>query len=119
MDDIFFSRVRLAIVARLLRAQWVAFTDLQAAADVTRGNLASHISKLIACGALDEDKRIVNGRSLTRYRLTRVGRAAFLQHMRHVQSVFEAVQREYTEADAVESAKPAKKKTRSGPVMKS
>ncbi len=110
MDDIFYSRVRLAVVAHLLQTEWVSFTDLQSSAEVTRGNLASHLAKLIASGAIEEDKRIVNQRPLTRYRLTRDGRAAFLEHMTQVQRVFEAVRLEYAEADAAAASGTAMKK---------
>jgi predicted ArsR family transcriptional regulator len=99
MEDIFYSRPRLAIVAELLQMEWVSFTDLQTTVGVTRGNLASHLSKLIAAGVVEDDKRILNRRPLTRYRLTRKGRAAFLKHMVQVQQIFEAVAEEYGEAE--------------------
>jgi DNA-binding PadR family transcriptional regulator len=99
-EDIFYSRLRLAIVAELLQMEWVSFTDLHAATEITRGNLASHLAKLVAAGVVEENKEIVNRRPLTRYRLTKRGRTAFVEHMQQVQRIFEAVTREYGEAKA-------------------
>ncbi len=98
-DDLFFSRIRLVVVAELLQAEWVAFTDLQSLTGATRGNLGSHLAKLVESGVIHEEKRFVRQRPLTRYRLTSAGRAAFLRHVKQVEGLFEAARREYTEAD--------------------
>lgn len=110
LDDMFFSRVRLVVVAELLQMEWVSFTDLQSSSGATRGNLGSHLAKLVASGVIEEDKRFVGGRPLTRYRLTKPGRAAFLRHMQQVEQVFEAVRREYGEADISAAATAPRKR---------
>lgn len=97
MDDIFFSRIRLTIVAELLSMERVSFTDLQTATGATRGNLGSHIAKLVESGVVDEDKRFVERRPLTTYHLTKTGRAALFRHIAQVEGVFAAVRREYGE----------------------
>ncbi len=98
-DDLFYSRVRLVVVAELLQAEWVAFTDLQRSTDATRGNLGSHLGKLVDGGIIEEDKRFVRGRPMTRYRLTARGRSAFLRHIEQVDQLFRAARREYGEAE--------------------
>jgi DNA-binding MarR family transcriptional regulator len=99
-EDIFYSRVRLAVVAELLQMEWVSFTDLHSATEITRGNLASHLAKLVAAGIIEEKKEIINRRPLTRFRMTKRGRTAFVEHMQRVQHIFEAVTLEYSEAKA-------------------
>ncbi len=100
-DDLFFSRVRLVIVAELLQAEWVAFTDLQSSTGATRGNLGSHLGKLVDGGVIEEDKRFLRQRPLTRYRLTKSGRTAFLRHIVQVEQLFVAARREHSEAEAL------------------
>jgi DNA-binding transcriptional ArsR family regulator len=88
----------LTIVAELLQAEWVAFTDLLGSTGATRGNLGSHLGKLVEAGIVDEDKRFVRQRPLTRYRLTKAGRVAFLRHIEDVEALLKAARREYSEA---------------------
>ncbi len=99
LDDLFFSRIRLMVVAELLQAEWVAFSELQSLTGATRGNLGSHLGKLVDGGVIDEEKRFVKQRPLTRYRLTQAGRTAFLRHIHEVEQLFRAARREYGEAE--------------------
>jgi DNA-binding MarR family transcriptional regulator len=87
VDDLLLSKIRLGIVAELLTSEWVAFSELQRALDASQGNLGAHLSKLVEAGYLDEAKSFVNRRPLTQYRLTPKGRAAFVAHVRQLQSL--------------------------------
>jgi DNA-binding transcriptional ArsR family regulator len=98
MDDIFYSRIRLAIVAYLSERDWTSFSDLVELTKATRGNLSAHIEKLRTAGVIEERKAISNRRPLSSYRLTRYGEAAFVKHMREVKALFEAANREYGKA---------------------
>ncbi len=112
MSDTFFSRIRLSIVAELLEADWITFAELQRATSATKGNLGSHLMRLVAEGTIKEEKRMVSGRQQTRYRLTASGRAAFLKHVAVLEDLLRAARREYTEADAQSTGLAPPKRTR-------
>lgn len=87
MDDLLLSKIRLGIIAELLTAEWIAFSDLQRSLEVTQGNLGAHLSKLVEAGYVDEEKTFVNRRPLTRYRISPHGRSAFVEHVQQLQSL--------------------------------
>lgn len=87
MDELLLSKVRLAVVAELLAAEWVTFGDLRDSAETTDGNLGGNLAKLVAAGYVEEEKRFVGRRPQTRYRLTRAGRRAFLRHVEELQEL--------------------------------
>lgn len=90
MDELLLSKVRLGIVAELLSFDWIAFSELARSLDVSNGNLGAHLSKLVDAGYVEEEKSFVNRRPLSRYRLTKRGRAAFAAHVSQLQSLLEA-----------------------------
>ncbi|HEV3090900.1 MAG TPA: transcriptional regulator [Candidatus Cybelea sp.] len=92
MDELLLSKVRLGVIAELLNSDWVAFTELARALDVSSGNLGAHLVKLVEAGYVDEEKTFVNRRPLTRYRLTKRGREAFATHVTALQSLLRAAQ---------------------------
>ncbi len=87
MDELLLSKVRLGVIAELLNFDWVAFSELARSLDVSNGNLGAHLSKLVDAGYVEEEKRFVNRRPLTRYRLTKRGRAAFAAHVTQLQGL--------------------------------
>lgn len=101
MNDIFLSRLRLAIVAELIEVETVSFSDLQRATGATKGNLGAHLTKLVGAGYVEEKKRPIARRQQTFYRLTAHGRAEFLDHIReHVkvlENLLQAAHRERAE----------------------
>ncbi|MEO6834450.1 MAG: transcriptional regulator [Candidatus Tumulicola sp.] len=90
MDELLLSKIRLGIIAELLTAQWIAFSELQRALDVSQGNLGAHLAKLVDAGYVDEEKSFVNRRPQTRYHLTERGRWAFSDHVTQLQSLLKA-----------------------------
>ncbi len=90
MDELLLSKIRLGIIAELLTAQWIAFSELQRELGVSQGNLGAHLAKLVAGGYVDEEKSFVNRRPQTRYRLTPRGRTAFSDHVTQLQSLLKA-----------------------------
>ncbi|HVR47059.1 MAG TPA: transcriptional regulator [Candidatus Binatia bacterium] len=90
MDELLLSKVRLGVIAELLNFDWVAFSELARALDVSNGNLGAHLSKLVDAGYVAEEKSFVNRRPLTRYRLTKRGREAFTAHVSQLQSLLES-----------------------------
>lgn len=89
MDDLLLSKIRLGVIAELLTAEFVPFSDLQRATQTTNGNLGAHLSKLVEAQYIAEEKTFVNRRPQTRYRLTQTGRSAFVQHVREMQALLE------------------------------
>lgn len=81
------SKVRLGVVAELLNYDWIAFSELARALDVSHGNLGAHMSKLVDAGYVEEEKSFVNRRPLTRYRLAKRGRDAFAAHVAQLASM--------------------------------
>lgn len=92
MDELLLSKIRLGVVAELLTAEWIAFSELQRATQTTNGNLGTHLSKLADAGYILEEKTFVNRRPQTRYRLTPAGRDAFVAHVREMQALLESAQ---------------------------
>ena len=90
-DELFLSRVRLAVVAELVTADWITFSALQSSIDATNGNLGMHLIKLVEAGYVQEEKRFVGRRPQSRYRLTRAGRTAFLRHVEELRAIAEQV----------------------------
>ncbi len=90
MDELLLSRVRLAVIAQLVAAKWVTFTELQKSIEVTNGNLGAHLGKLVDGGYVTEEKRFAGRRPQSRYRLTKAGRAALLRHVAGLQALVES-----------------------------
>jgi DNA-binding MarR family transcriptional regulator len=89
MDELLLSKVRLAVIAQLLSAAWVTFSELQKSIDVTNGNLGAHLGKLVEAGYVKEEKRFEARRPQSRYRLTKTGRDALLRHVAALQTLVE------------------------------
>lgn len=87
MDELLLSKIRLGVIAELLTAEWIAFSELQRATQTTNGNLGAHLAKLVDAGYVAEEKTFVNRRPQTRYRLSAAGRSAFVQHVREMQQL--------------------------------
>jgi DNA-binding MarR family transcriptional regulator len=86
MDELLLSKVRLAAVSALLANEWMSFGALTEAAQTTGGNLGAHLAKLVDGGYVEEEKRFVDRRPQSRYRLTSRGRDAFRSHVKELQS---------------------------------
>jgi DNA-binding MarR family transcriptional regulator len=89
VDELLLSKIRLGVIAELLTAQWVPFSDLLRATQTTNGNLGAHLAKLTEAGYVQEEKMFVNRRPQTRYALTAHGRDAFVRHVRQMQSLLD------------------------------
>jgi DNA-binding MarR family transcriptional regulator len=89
MDDLLLSKIRLAVVAELLGSEWVAFNELLRETQSTNGNLGAHLAKLVDAGYVLEEKKFVDRRPQTRFRLTKAGRDAFVAHVREMQALLD------------------------------
>ena len=80
LDPVIHETARLMIMSVLSECGSASFNFVLGTTGLTRGNLSTHASKLIAAGYVEEEKRIVDRKPLTEYRLTDAGRAAFYQY---------------------------------------
>jgi predicted ArsR family transcriptional regulator len=88
LERIFHERGRLAICTCLIaHADGLSFTELQAACDLTDGNLSRHVQALAQVGIVTTEKRRGANRPLTVYRITKRGRQRFLAYVDELESV--------------------------------
>jgi DNA-binding MarR family transcriptional regulator len=85
LDSIIHSRIRLSVLAILSAVERADFTWLRDQTGATDGNLGTHLRKLEDAGYVDVDKRIVDRKPLSRYRLTERGRAAFAEYVSNLE----------------------------------
>jgi len=77
----FESRIRLGIMSILLVNDWVDFSTMKEALDITDGNLASHIKALEGEKYVEVKKQFLGKKPNTSYRATIDGRKAFEDHL--------------------------------------
>jgi DNA-binding transcriptional ArsR family regulator len=87
IDELFQSRVRLALVAFLASAGEVEFASLRDAIKTTDGNASVHLRKLEDAGYLSMRKRFAGRKPQTLYTLTARGRKALLDYVAHLESL--------------------------------
>ncbi len=90
MDDLLLSKIRLGVIAELLTADCIPFSDLLRATQTTNGNLGAHLAKLIEADYVVEEKAFINRRPQTRYSLTATGRSAFVAHVQEMQALLQS-----------------------------
>ncbi len=84
VDRIIHEPSRLAIVAVLAACESADFRYLRTATNLTDGNLSAHLGKLEEAGYVSCEKRFVEKKPNTLYRLSEAGRAAFRQYRKQV-----------------------------------
>ena len=77
LDRLIHEKGRLAIMSMLAAAPELTFTELRDAAEMTDGNLTTHIKALQQEGYVSVAKSFQNNRPLTTCSLTVAGRKAF------------------------------------------
>lgn len=81
LNKAFESRVRLGIMSALVVNESLDFNALKELLQVTDGNLASHASALEKEGLIHIKKQFSGKKTLTTYRVTKVGMKAFEEHL--------------------------------------
>jgi len=71
---------RLVIVSVLAECDVADFNFLLGTTSLTRGNLSTHMARLVAAGYVEETKEFVDRKPHSEYRLTAAGRAAFRRY---------------------------------------
>lgn len=79
-DRVVHEPTRLALLLMLSEAEDIEFKFFEQATGLTRGNLATHLSKLEEAGYIEVIKSFRGKIPVTRYRLTRPGRHALQGH---------------------------------------
>jgi predicted ArsR family transcriptional regulator len=88
LERIFHERGRLAICTCLIaHPEGLSFTELQAACDLTDGNLNRHVHALADLGIVTTFKQRGSGRPATIYRITKRGRQRFLAYIDELEAV--------------------------------
>ena len=77
LDPLIHEAARLLIVSVLNECDTADFNFLLHSTDLTRGNLSTHMAKLVKACYVEEYKNYVDRKPHTEYRLTRTGQAAF------------------------------------------
>lgn len=83
----FESRVRLGIMSALMVNDSLDFTSLKEFLDVTDGNLATHIKKLEEEGFVKVEKSFIDNKPNTSYSMTPVGKKAFDEHLKVLETI--------------------------------
>lgn len=83
----FESRVRLGIMSILIVNDWVDFVELKELLQITDGNLASHSSALEKKQYIEVKKEFVGKKPKTSYRITQLGRNAFIEHLDQLENL--------------------------------
>ncbi|MEZ4591681.1 MAG: transcriptional regulator [Chloroflexota bacterium] len=89
IDRAIHAPARLMILALLAAVESTDFTFLLTQTGLTRGNLASHLSKLEEVGYITVTKEFVERVPRTLYRLSEAGRTAVANYRQNIQQVID------------------------------
>ncbi len=87
LDEIIHSRIRLAAMAVLVGVESADFTFLREKVGATDGNLSVHLRKLEEARYVTVDKRFVDRKPVSSYKLTAKGRKAFELYVERLESL--------------------------------
>lgn len=91
-DKLVHQPTRLQIFAHLYANGETSFTALTTALEITEGNLASHIEKMEAADCVVVEKRFVDRKPQTSYRLTETGRELFESHVQTLETLIDSLE---------------------------
>lgn len=89
LNKAFESRVRMGVISVLIVNNWVAYKELKRMLNLTDGNLASHIYALEKNDFLEIKKQFIGKKPKTTYRITKLGRTAFIEHIAGLEKLLE------------------------------
>jgi DNA-binding MarR family transcriptional regulator len=82
LDLLIHEAARLKVVAVLNEAESADFNYLLSVTGLTRGNLSTHMAKLVKGGYVEEHKEFVERKPHTDYILTAAGKKAYRQYLK-------------------------------------
>lgn len=87
INKVFDNRIRLGIMAIMMKDNWVAFTELRNKLGLTDGNLNNHISALEKHKMIKSKKQFVENKPKTTYKVTRHGTRKFAEHLEAIEKL--------------------------------
>jgi DNA-binding MarR family transcriptional regulator len=87
INKAFENRVRLGIMSVLMVNDHIDFISLREMLEVTDGNLASHLRALEDCGYITAEKKFINRKPNTSYRITTEGAESFRNHIKALEEL--------------------------------
>lgn len=79
----------MGVMSVLIVNSWVSYRDLKKLLDLTDGNLASHITALEKLNYLEVKKQFIGKKPLTTYRVTKIGKKSFEQHIEGIEKLIQ------------------------------
>lgn len=89
VDEVIHGRLRLGIMAQLVAASPLTFTELAQTLETTNGNLSVHLRKLEEAGYIDVQKGYSGRRPQTEVQLTGTGQTAWDEYLRAMRPLFQ------------------------------
>jgi DNA-binding PadR family transcriptional regulator len=89
-DKMISAPCRLGILATLVPGEPVSFSGLKAATSLSDGNLHAQTRKLDDAGYIEISKIMKGRRSLTKFRITGLGRERLQLHIMKLQKILDA-----------------------------
>jgi DNA-binding MarR family transcriptional regulator len=90
INDVLHSRIRTAIMAVLISVDEAEFTFIRDKINATDGNLSVHLKKLEENKYIAVDKKFVNRKPVSTYKITDEGRNAFEDYIRTLESIIKS-----------------------------
>jgi DNA-binding MarR family transcriptional regulator len=87
IDDIIHSRIRTAIMALLISVEEAEFTYIREKINATDGNLSVHLKKLEEHDYINVEKKFVERKPVSLYKITPTGRKAFEEYIKMLESI--------------------------------
>jgi DNA-binding MarR family transcriptional regulator len=87
IDDVIHSRIRTAIMAVLVSVEEAEFTFLKEKVNATDGNLSVHLKKLEEAGYITVNKKFIDRKPVSRYKITQKGHRAFEDYIEKLESI--------------------------------
>jgi len=91
-DEMISAPCRLGILATLVPGEPVSFTEMKTATSLSDGNLHVQTRKLADAGYIEINKTNEGRRSVTRFRITGLGRERLRHYVMKLQKILEAEQ---------------------------
>jgi DNA-binding MarR family transcriptional regulator len=82
LDPLIHEAARLKVMTVLNEVALADFTFLLTATGLTRGNLSTHMAKLVGGGYVEERKGFVERKPRTEYAITPAGRTAYRRYVK-------------------------------------
>ncbi len=89
-DEMISAPCRLGILATLVPGVPVSFTEMKHATSLSDGNLHVQTRKLAGVGYIEISKGMKGRRSVTRFRITELGRERLRLYVRKLQKILDA-----------------------------